>query len=86
MPDQIKSNQQFAHLYISTCLVCLSVRLFVYIQCQSSLTDLAQILCGTSNDPKEGLWMVKITKIGVQKFLEDGREVPKKPGNYKNRY
>ena len=40
-------------------LACLSVYIW---------TNQVQILCATSHDPKEGLWMLKITKICVQKF------------------
>ena len=42
-------------------LVCL----FVTDKRQNDLTNLAQILCGTSHDPKEGLWTVKIGKNGI---------------------
>ena len=30
---------------------------------QNSWTDRAQILCGTFRDPREGLWMIKISNI-----------------------
>ena len=33
---------------------------------QNGWTDRDQILCGTSRDPREGLWMIKITKICQQ--------------------
>ena len=29
-------------------------------------TDRAKIVCGTTNDPREGLWMIKISKISLQ--------------------
>ena len=50
------------NLYMLVCLfvclsVCLSVCLFV------SNKRRAQIYCGTSRDPREGLWMIKISKI-----------------------
>ena len=32
-------------------------------------TDRTQILHGTSRDPREGLWMIKISKICVYKFF-----------------
>ena len=45
------------HQYINlACLsVCLSVCLFVSNKRQNGLTDRAQIFCGTSRDPREGL-------------------------------
>ena len=45
--------------------VCLSVCLFVSNKRQNGWTDRAQIFCGTSRDPREGLWMIKILKICV---------------------
>ena len=58
------------HLYLyinlaclSVCLfVCLGVCLFVSNKRQNGWTDRAQIFCGTSRDPREGLWMIKIKK------------------------
>ena len=49
----------------SNCLVpiCLSVCLFVSNKRQNGWTDPAQIICGTSRDPREGLWMIKISNI-----------------------
>ena len=44
-------------------LACLSVCLSVCInKRQNGWTDWAQILCGTSYDPREGLWILEITK------------------------
>ena len=34
-----------------------------------NVNDRAQILLSTSRDPREGLWMVKISKICVKKFF-----------------
>ena len=47
--------------------VCLSVCLFVCLcnKRQNGWTDQAQILCRTSRDHREGLWMIKILKICV---------------------
>ena len=46
---------------LSVCLsVCLFVCLFVSNKRQNGWTDRAQILCGTSRDPRESLWMIKI--------------------------
>jgi len=42
---------------------CLSVSLFVSNKGQNDWTDRAQIFCGTSCDPMEGLWMIEFTKI-----------------------
>ena len=43
--------------------VCLFVCLFVCNKRQNGWTDRAQICCGTSRDPREGLWMIKILNI-----------------------
>ena len=48
-------------LYIN--LACLSVCLFVSNKRQNGWTDRAQIFCGTSRDPREGLWKIKISNI-----------------------
>ena len=51
------SNEFKLHLYINlACLfVCLSLCLFVSNKRQNGSTDRAQIFCGTSRDPREGL-------------------------------
>ena len=41
----------------------LSVCLFVSNKRQNGWTDRAQIFCGTSRDPRGGLWMIKFSKI-----------------------
>ena len=43
--------------------------LFVTNKRQNGSTDQAQICCGTSHDPSEGLWMFRITKSCIQKLL-----------------
>ena len=43
--------------------VCLSVCLFVSNKRQNGWTDRAQIFCGTSREPREGLWIIKISNI-----------------------
>jgi len=43
--------------------VCLSVCLFVSNKRQNGWTDRAQIFCGTSRDPREGLWAPWISSI-----------------------
>ena len=43
--------------------VCLFVCLFVSNKRQNGWTDRAQILCGTFWDPREGLWIIKISNI-----------------------
>ena len=53
--------------YKSINLICLSV--IVSNKRLYGRTDRTQILCGTSHDPKEGLWMLKITKIVSKSFL-----------------
>ena len=62
---------QTFNLYINlACLsVCLSVCPFVSNKRQNGWTDWAQIFCGTSHDPREGLWIVKIKKIVFKRFL-----------------
>ena len=50
-------------LYLYINLACLSVCLFVFNKRQNGWTDRAQIFCGTSRDPREGLWMIKFSKI-----------------------
>jgi len=51
--EQIRHNNVYnLHIYFA----CLSVWWFICIQ----------ILCGTSHDPIEGLWMIKISKISLQ--------------------
>ena len=49
------------YLYIN--LACLSVCLFVSNKPQNGWTDRAQIFCGTSREPREGLWIIKILNI-----------------------
>ena len=40
-----------------------SVCLFVSNKRQNGWTDRAQIFCGTSREPREGLWIIKISNI-----------------------
>ena len=42
--------------------------LFVSNKRQNCSIDRAQILCGTSNDPREGLWTITISKISLNNF------------------
>ena len=49
--------------YISIYKFGLSVCLFVSNKRQNGWTDRAQIFCGTSRDPREGLWIIKISNI-----------------------
>ena len=53
------------YLYINlACLsVCLSVCLFVFNKRQNGWTDRAKKFCGNSRDPREGLRMIKFSKI-----------------------
>ena len=41
----------------------MGVCLFVSNKRQNGWTDRAQIFCGTSRDPREGLWMIKVSNI-----------------------
>ena len=61
----ISKNEQILHLYINLAcpFVCLSVCLLVSNKRQNGWTDRAQIFCGTSRDPREGLWKIKISNI-----------------------
>ena len=43
----------------------LSVCLFVSNKRQNGRTDRAQIFCGTSREPREGLWIIKISNISL---------------------
>ena len=40
-------------------------------------TDQAQILCGTSHDPRNGLWAVKIEKKSSSKFFFENTQIRK---------
>ena len=55
------TKRQFCYytIYIEIWLVCLFVCLFASNKRQNGWTDQAQIFCGTSRDPREGLWMIK---------------------------
>ena len=55
------NNSSIYKFGLSVCLffVCL----FVSNKRQNGRTDRAQVFCGSSRDPKEGLWMIKFSKI-----------------------
>ena len=55
-------------LYLAFLSVCLSVLIYPKNVVKRG-TYRAQILCGSSHDPRKGLWMLKITKICVQKLM-----------------
>ena len=50
----------FTYLYIYFACLCLSVCPFVSNKRQTGGTDRAQIFCGPSHDPREGLWNIKV--------------------------
>ena len=50
------------------CINGLPVCLFVSNKRQNSLTDRAQICCGISCDPREGLWMINIKNFVFESF------------------
>ena len=50
-------------------ILCLSVCLYVSYKRQNGWIDRAQILCGTSHDPREGLRMLRVTKSCIPKLL-----------------
>ena len=53
----------YLYLYFACPGVCLFFCLYLSNKSQNGWTDRAQIFCGTSRDPKEGLWMIKFSKI-----------------------
>ena len=70
------SNVEYKHDFYNTYVHCPSLYvlyawasgcLFVSNKGQTDWTDRAQILCGTSHVPKEGLKMIKISKICLQR-------------------
>ena len=65
VPCTIHNGLVIVNLYINlACLfVCLSVCLFVSNKRQNGWNNRAQIFCGSSRDPREGLWMIKFSKI-----------------------
>ena len=61
----VRSN----NLNIYTLLVCLGIFwLFVSNNRLNGWTNPAQILCGTSHNAREGLWMIKIKTISSNKI------------------
>ena len=68
----VLSEQAFrkiqSSIYIYTLLVCLSES----NKCQNGWTDRIQTLCGTSCNPRAGLWMLRITKNCIQNLLNFG--------------
>ena len=52
---QFNSSIHIKALYQYIYFACLSVCLFVTDKRQNGETDWAQILCGTSHDPREGI-------------------------------
>ena len=60
--------------------VCLGVCLFVSNKRQNGWTDRAQIFCRTSRDHREGLWIIRISKICLHKnsILMNFLKFPKK--------
>ena len=65
----IIGTQSESSIYKFGLSVCLSVCLFVSNKRQNGWTDRAQIFCGTSCDPREGLWMIKFSKIWIYQNL-----------------
>ena len=66
---QIYNWFDFCYLFVCFLFVLVFVCLFVSNKRQNGWTDRAQILCRTSRDPREGLWMIKIKKSCVLKFF-----------------
>ena len=59
-------HKKISFIYFACLSVCLSVCLNP-INVETAKTDRAQILCWTLHDPKEGSWMIKISKLSLQK-------------------
>ena len=57
------------NLYFACLSVSFFLGLFVSNKRQNSWTDRAQILCGSSYNPSEGLWMVKSSKICLKNWF-----------------
>ena len=53
-------------IYILCVSVWVSVCLFESNKCQNGWTHRIKNLCGISHDPREGLWIIKISKISPQ--------------------
>ena len=65
---RVGPNYQRTDLTLSGCNTSiykfgLSVCLFVCLYPINGWTDRAQIFCGTSRDPREGLWKIRISNI-----------------------
>ena len=74
---------------IYTLFVCLSVCLCSLIKHENGQTNQAQIFCGNSHKPKEGLWMVKDEQILQEKnvgitYLKNAQIQTKNPRNKLN--
>ena len=59
-------HKSIEEIYIYIYFACPSVWLLVSNKRQNCYTDRAQILCGTSCGSRESLWMIKISKNGLQ--------------------
>ena len=68
------SKTELKHIHPSTYLVS--------NKRQNGLTNRAQILCGTSHDPRKGLWNIKIEKKMINIWNFFGKKNPPKFENY----
>ena len=59
----------FIYIYFSCLPFCLGLCLFVSKKRQNGWTDGAQIFCVTSGEPMEGFWMIKFSKIKLNRIL-----------------
>ena len=61
-------------------ILCLSVCPFIFNKRENGWPNQTQILCGTSYEVREGLWMLRITekkiKHNLNVAIEDGRKAP----------
>ena len=62
-------NRIFYLYVLCVYFACLSVCPFVSNKRQNGWTDRALIFCGTSRDPREGLWMIEFSKICLQQKI-----------------
>ena len=63
------NTTKFISIYKFSLGACMSVCPFVSNKRQNGWTNRAQILWGTSRDSREGLWMIKISKLCLNQNL-----------------
>ena len=75
-PVMVSLNWTVLGTWIGSCqdiMLSQGIAMYIYTLFQNGWTDRAQI-CGTSHDPREGVWMVWIEKIACKKsFFQNPR-------------